>query len=78
MNKETVDLLISTLGALFHYSREHAAKLRAFEQVAREHPEIFAEYQTYYEQIRTDPVFQKSHDRTVETVDRLRTELIRS
>jgi hypothetical protein len=44
--------------------------------VAQAHPEIFAEYENYFHEIRTDPVFQKSHDRTVEAVDRLRTALL--
>lgn len=77
MNQEVIDQLIALLGALFHHSREHAARLRAFEQVAKDHPEMFAEYETYYEQIRTDPVFQRSHDRTLEAVDRLQTALRR-
>jgi hypothetical protein len=75
MNEDTVDQLITILGAMFHKAREHAAKLRALEQVARDHPEIFAEYETYYSEIRTDREFQRSHDHTVEAIDRLRTAL---
>jgi len=77
MKQQTVDELIGLLGALFHHSRDHAAKLKALDQVAQEHPEIFAEYENYFSEIRTDPVFQRSHDRTLEAVDRLRTELLR-
>jgi hypothetical protein len=76
MKKETVDQLISLLAALFLHSREHAARFKALEQVAREHPEIFADYENYFREIQTDPVFQRSHDRTLEAVDRLRTELL--
>jgi hypothetical protein len=75
MNKEAVDQLIALLGALFRHSREHAAKFKALDQIAQEHPEIFADYQNYVYEIEIDPVFQKSHDRTLEAVDRLRTEL---
>jgi hypothetical protein len=76
MEPRTVDQLIALLGASFRHSREHAAQLKALDQVAQAHPEIFAEYENYFHEIRTDPVFQKSHDRTVEAVDRLRTALL--
>ena len=41
MKKETVDQLIQFLTLIAHYSREYALKLKAFEQVAKKHPEIF-------------------------------------
>jgi hypothetical protein len=75
MNEQTVDQLISLLGALFHHAREQAAKLKALEQIAREHPEVFAEYEAYCSEIRTDPASQRSSDLTLEAVDRLRTAL---
>ncbi|MGD1214200.1 MAG: hypothetical protein ABR861_04355 [Terriglobales bacterium] len=76
MNKETVDQMIAVLGALFHHSREHAAKFKALDRIAQEHPEIFSDYQNYVYEIEIDPVFQKSHDHTVEAVDRLRVGLL--
>jgi hypothetical protein len=76
MNKDTVDQLIALLGALFRHSREYAAKFRALEEVAREHPEIFSDYKARVSEIQSDQVFQRSHDRTVEAVDKLRTELL--
>lgn len=77
MEKRTVDELIMLLGALFKHSRETSARFKALEEVAREHPEIFANYEDRVSEIQTDPKFQKSHDHTVEAIDRLRTALLR-
>jgi hypothetical protein len=77
MNQETVDQLIALLGALFRHSREHAAKFTALEQVAREHPEVFADFEERVSEIQMNQVFQRSHDRTLEAIDRLRTALLR-
>jgi hypothetical protein len=76
MNKTTVDELIALLAALFKHSREHAARFRVLEQIAQEHPEIFAEYQDRVSEIERNAVFQKSHDHTLEAIDRLRTGLL--
>lgn len=77
MNKETADQMSFLLGTLFKHSREYAAKFKVLEEVASNHPEIFAEYSARVFEIETDPVFQKSHDRTAEAIDRLRTALLR-
>lgn len=76
MNQQTVDQLIALLGALFRHSREHAARFRALEGVAREHPEIFADFEDRVSEIERNAEFQKSHDRTVEAIDKLRTALL--
>lgn len=75
MDHKTVDQLIALLSDLFHHSREHAVKFRALEQVARDHPEIFAEYENYVSEIRTAPDIEKSSENTLIAVDRLRTAL---
>jgi hypothetical protein len=59
-----------------HNSIEHSAKLKALERIALEHPEIFSEYDNLFSDIRTDPQFQRSHERTLEALDKLRTELL--
>jgi hypothetical protein len=45
MKKETIDQLIQFLTAMAHHSREYALKLKAFELVAKKHPEIFRAYE---------------------------------
>jgi hypothetical protein len=76
MKSETVENLIGLLGALFVHSREHAARFKALDQIAQENPEVFAKYEEYFHEIRTDSVFQRSHDHTVEAIDKLRTALL--
>jgi hypothetical protein len=41
MKKETIDQPIQFLTAMADHSREYALKLKALEQVAKKHPEIF-------------------------------------
>ena len=76
MNSKTIESLIAFLAAMAHNSIEHAAKLRVLEQIAREHPEIFSQYENYFAEIRSELVFQKSHERTLEALEGLRTELL--
>jgi len=76
MTRKTADQLITLLAALFRHSREHAARFRALEEVARDHPEIFGEYEDRVREIETDAGFQKSHDRTAAALDMLRTALL--
>jgi hypothetical protein len=77
MKQTTADQLIGLLDALFQHSLDYAVKLKALERVAQDHHELFGEYEAYLSEIRNDLVSQKARDRTVEAIDRLRTELLR-
>jgi len=77
MKKETIDQIIQFLTAMAHHSREYALKLKAFEQVAKKHPEIFRAYEEYLEELRASALAQESHEHTEEALEALRTELLR-
>jgi hypothetical protein len=62
MKKETADQLIQFLTLIAHHSREYALKLKAFEQVAKKHPEIFRAYEEYLEELRASALAQESHE----------------
>lgn len=76
MTKDTADQLVQFLAAMAHHSREYALKLKALERIAKKHPEIFQDYEDYLEELRANPAAQRSHERTVEALDKLRTELL--
>jgi hypothetical protein len=77
MKKETVDQLIQFLTLIAHHSREYALKLKAFEQVAKKHPEIFRAYEEYLEELRASALAQESHEHTEEALEALRADLLR-
>ena len=77
MKKETIDQLIQLLTAMAAHSREYALKLKALEQVAKKHPEIFRAYEEYLEQLRASALAQESHEHTEGALEALRTELLR-
>jgi hypothetical protein len=77
MKKETVDQLIQFLTAMANYSREYALKLKALEQVAKKHPEIFRAYEESLEELRASALAQQSHEHTEEALEALRAELLR-
>jgi hypothetical protein len=52
-------------------------KLKALEQVAKKHPEIFRAYEEYLEELRASALAQESHEYTEEALEALRTELLR-
>jgi hypothetical protein len=78
MTKETVDQLIQFLTAMAHHSREYALKLKAIEQTAKKHPEIFRAYEEYLEELRASALAEESHEHTEEALEALRTELLRA
>jgi hypothetical protein len=77
MKKETIDQLIQFLTAMAAHSREYALKLKALEQVAKKHPEIFRAYEEYLEELRASALAQESHEHTEEALEALRAELLR-
>jgi hypothetical protein len=77
MKKETVDQLIQFLTLMAHHSREYALKLKAFEQVAKKHPEIFRAYEEYLEELHASALAEESHEHTEEALEALRAELLR-
>ncbi|ERR1700674_1640377 len=77
MKKETIDQLIQFLTAMAQHSREYALKLKAFEQVAKKHPEIFRAYEGYLEELRSSALAQESHEHIEEALEALSTELLR-
>jgi hypothetical protein len=78
MTKETVDQLIQFLTAMAHHSREYALKLKAIEQIAKKHPEIFRAYEEFLEELRASALAEESHEHTEEALEALRTELLRA
>jgi phosphoglycolate phosphatase-like HAD superfamily hydrolase len=60
MKKETIDQLIQFLTAMADHSREYALKLKALEQVAKKHPEIFRTYEEYLEELRASALALRS------------------
>jgi hypothetical protein len=77
MTKETVDQLIQFLTVMSHHSLEYALKLKALEQVAKKHPEIFRAYEEYLEELRASAIAEESHKQTEEALEALRIELLR-
>src|ERR1700674_172733 len=77
MKKETVDKLIQLLTLIAHHSREYALKLKAFEQVAKKHPEIFRAYEESLEELRSSALAQESHEHTEEALEALSAESLR-
>jgi hypothetical protein len=75
MTKDTADQLIQFLATMAHQSREQGLKLKALERLANNRPDVFQDYQNYLEELRGNPITQKSHDNIVEALDKLRTAL---
>lgn len=66
MNQDTMELFTQILTALIHHSREHELKLMAIERIAREHPEVFKDYDDYVADLRDHPKFRRTLANTEE------------
>lgn len=77
MNKGTAEQLIQFLEAMAHHSRENALKLKAIEHVAKQHPEIFQDYEQYLEDLRMSRETRETLDRSEAALGELRKALLR-